>query len=227
MRDKDHYAMELGAIHQFLATPERFQIRLIDKLPSTNLYLYEKGKKLPEWTVVVAEEQTRGKGRQNRNWYSPPGVGLWFSILLRPKLKVSQIGLLNLWIAYSVAQYIESVVQFETGKTFQCGLKWPNDIWVDNRKLCGILLESSFSNNQLQYIVAGIGLNINQTQDDFPAELQNTATSLRIETGIKWNREKLLAGILNFISERYQEIIPHRLHDIVDWYMEKALFVGK
>ncbi len=138
--------------------------------------------------VVFAEEQTAGRGRLGRQWRSDPRLGLWFSLLLRPELPYAQWPRLTPWIAYAVA---EAVGQFVAGGIM---LKWPNDLYASGRKLCGILVETSLGENA--FATAGIGLNVNHTS--FPAPLDATATSLRIESGEALDRNALAASILTF-----------------------------
>ena len=216
--------MELGAIEQQLIFPHRFHIKLFASIDSTNKYLYEHGEKLPDWSVVVAEEQTAGRGRYHRSWISPPQTGLWFSLLLRPSIDIRFLNLVNLFTAYSLAQYLENRVSFEIGRKIHIGLKWPNDLLVDSKKLSGILLEGNFAAQQLRYIVVGIGLNVNQAEDDFPPEIRPRAISLRMATGSQWNREKLLGGFLNFFYDRYHDVFSGDYHQVIDLYLQKALF---
>ncbi len=147
--------------------------------------------------VAFAEEQTAGRGRLGRRWKSDPRLGLWFSILLRPTLPVSEWPRLTLWLAYAVAQGIRAHVTGFAAASPDVMLKWPNDLFVSGRKLAGILVESCPGGHG--FAVAGIGLNVNHTE--FPAPLDLTATSLRIETGATMDRNALAAAILAAIDQ--------------------------
>ncbi len=219
--------MTLSFINRWLQLPHPFHIQVFDTIDSTNRYLYQKGDTLPEWSIVIADSQTQGKGRQDRNWLSPPGVGLWFSILLKPRIPVQYLNLINLFTAYSLAQYLEKLVEDETGSRIHIGLKWPNDLLIDGRKISGILLEANFSNKQFRYLVVGIGLNVNQSADEFPGQIAGQAGSLRMATDRVWEREKLFAGFLNYYYKCYRDVFPNNFNRVVELYMSKALFRGK
>ena len=147
-----------------------------------------------EGLVVLADAQTAGRGRQGRVWWDAPGASLLFSILLRPTIPLAQCPLLALALACSVADAGTEA----TGAVL--AVKWPNDVLHDGRKLCGVLAESrvpGVPSSQRPAVVIGAGVNVNQTADDFPAELRGTATSLRIAGGGKALRPgSLLPAIL-------------------------------
>ncbi len=138
-------------------------------------------------TVVGAEMQRAGQGRQGRPWYSPPGEGLYFTTILRLDLPPQRVPVVTLALGVAVAD----VIQLRTG--LECDLRWPNDVLIRGRKVCGILTE--LHNGA---ILAGVGLNVNQTE--FPAGLGRIATSLRIESGDEYEREALLAALLRSID---------------------------
>lgn len=147
-----------------------------DVLPSTNdraRELAEAG--APEGTTVMAWQQTAGRGRQGRRWYSPPGAGLYHSIILRPPLPPVEAPLLGLVAAVALAETIREDYHLPAD------IKWPNDILVLGRKIAGILLELEADADRVRFVILGIGVNLNQT--NFPADLGQPATSLRLETG--------------------------------------------
>ena len=154
----------------------------------------------PEGLVVMARVQTAGRGRQGRSWWDAPGASLLFSVLLRPSIPLAQCPLLALALACSVADAGTEA----TGVTL--GIKWPNDVLHDGRKLCGVLAESRVSgasSTKRPAVVIGAGVNVNQTAEDFPAELRGSATSLRIAGGGNPLRpDDLLPAILVHL-ERY------------------------
>lgn len=130
----------------------------------------------PDGTVVLAEEQTAGRGRAGRSWSSPPGRGLWLSLLLRPGSE--GLPLLPLLTGLVAARALDP---FLPGSPV--AIKWPNDLLVDGRKLGGILAEASWEGGATRALVVGVGLNLLQERADFPAELREHATSVRIEAG--------------------------------------------
>jgi len=127
-----------------------------------------------EGLCVIAKEQTAGRGRQGRAWSSPAGDGLYLSVVLRPAIKPSEAGMITLASAIAVAETLR--LEYET----DAAIKWPNDVMVRGRKICGILIESAIQDDKLDYIVLGIGVNTGQRS--FPEEVASTATSLWLET---------------------------------------------
>ena len=167
------------------------EIVVVEETESTNDLVWkavERG--VPEGFVVFAERQTKGRGQYGRQWESAPYLGLWFSILLRPALTLAQSPKLTVQLAEAVAATIAE----ETG----CAptLKWPNDIYVSGRKVAGVLIEGRTASDGSYVAVAGIGINVNQTIEDFPEELRDIAGSLATTTGKKFSRSKLAAALL-------------------------------
>ena len=152
----------------------------------------------PEGTVVVAEQQQQGKGRLERNWFSPPELGLWFSVILRPQIELVQASQLTFVSAVAVCQALRTV----TGLSVM--IKWPNDLLYRGKKLCGILTELGAEIEEINYLVVGIGLNVNQQAKDFPPEIRKTATSLALASGRSWQRVELLRAILEEYEKQYQ-----------------------
>ncbi|MFY9376991.1 MAG: biotin--[acetyl-CoA-carboxylase] ligase [Peptococcia bacterium] len=152
-----------------------------------------------EGPVIVAEEQTKGRGRMGRLWESPASKGLWFSIILRP-LMPPQLAPQLIFVA---AVGICRALRGQTGLDIR--IKWPNDLLYEGQKLCGILAEMSAEIEQLNYIILGIGLNVNQENEDFSPEIVETATSLSLAARKKYRRADVLAEILFHLEEVYTE----------------------
>ena len=174
-------------------------LRKIVALPETDS-TNEVAKKLaaegaPEGTLVVAEQQSAGKGRCGRSFVSLPGVGIYMSLLLRPKVRIEDVSRITLVSALAVQEGIERTAGLS------CGIKWPNDIVSGTKKLTGILTELSLSGKEIQSLVVGIGINVNQ--DHFPEELSEIATSIRLETGQRLQRADLLVRILESFEKYY------------------------
>lgn len=148
-------------------------------------------------TLVVAEKQTGGKGRRGRSWESPAGSSVYMSILLRPEIQPNQAPMLTLVMAQSVAEAICTV----TGQ--RAWIKWPNDIVVNGKKVCGILTEMSTEIQWINHVVIGVGINVNT--ESFPEELAKTATSLYLENGKRWRRAPLIAEVMKQF-ERYYDL---------------------
>lgn len=155
----------------------------------------------PHGTTVVADRQTAGRGRRGRSWESPAGRSIYFTIVVRPTFIPDQASMITLVMALSVAEAIHEVTGLQTG------IKWPNDIVVNGKKVVGILTEMSMTPemNEIQFLVAGVGVNVNQEGvEEFPEELRGTATSLKIESGRQIDRVELLTKILARFEEDYE-----------------------
>lgn len=175
------------------------RIEYYTDLPTTN----GEAKKLaragcPEGTVVVAESQSGGKGRMGRFWFSPRGRGLWFSAVLRPMVNLVETPQVTMVVAVAVALAIRE----HTGVA--AGIKWPNDLLVEGKKICGILVELNAEMDRVNFMVAGIGLNVNIDSSQFPPELSETVTSLKIAAGHHIPRVPLLRTILQSFDFWYQ-----------------------
>ena len=143
-----------------------------------------------EGTIVVADQQTNGKGRMARVWYSPKGTGIWMSIIIRPNLPINQTPQLTLLTAVAIVQAIEELTPLKPE------IKWPNDIMLNGKKLVGILTELQAEADQVHSVIIGTGINVNQKIEDFPEDLQKIATSICIETGTVWERAQFIQMIL-------------------------------
>lgn len=151
-----------------------------------------------EGTVVIADSQRSGRGRFGRPWVSPPGSNLYCSLILRPPVISSRVPQITMLAALAIFRALH-----EASPETEMGIKWPNDILVDTKKLCGVLSEMQSDSDMTHFVVVGIGININQ--EVFSEELRGKATSLFLETGSRFCRPKLLAGVLNRFEELYVE----------------------
>jgi BirA family transcriptional regulator, biotin operon repressor / biotin---[acetyl-CoA-carboxylase] ligase len=176
-------------------------------LESTNTTAYQLAeKRAPEWTVVSATIQTQGRGRSGKTWESAKG-GLWFSVILKPQVPISTVSLLQFAAANSVLKAIER----DTDTVALA--KWPNDIMLTSQKLGGILLESKVIADSPQFVVVGIGVNVNQATENLP----DGATSIFAATGRKTPLERLLESTVETLQENYRAIEePGRL--ISEWW---------
>ena len=153
-----------------------------------------------EGLVVFAEHQTAGRGQRGNRWESAPGKGLWLSILLRPKIDIDQSARLTKWAAQSVAHTIEQELMLSAA------VKLPNDVYVDGRKVAGVLVEMRAQEQQPYLAVAGIGVNINHNADDFPSELRAIAGSLAMAAGRSLDRHRLAVALLRNLDRSYAEL---------------------
>lgn len=154
----------------------------------------------PEGAVVLTEYQTTGRGRHGRTWSADKGQNLLFSVVLRPKLPPDRLSLITVAAGVAVAETIEQFVS-----PYRAVIEWPNDVLLEGRKTCGILLESSLAPpDDDAVVILGVGLNVNQT--DFPDALADTATSLRLTTGRAVPRADLLGRLLTALERRYDAV---------------------
>lgn len=174
-----------------------------------------------EGTLVIAEEQTLGKGRLDRKWHSPKYKGIWMSLLLRPAIPIMKAPQLTLLTAVAVLQGIQEV----TG--VQLEIKWPNDLLINGKKVTGILTELQADSDRIQSLIVGIGINVNQQQEDYPEELHSLATSLFIETGVVWNRAKLIQQILLEIENLYIIYLEKGFYPIKILWESYSISIGK
>lgn len=195
------------------------KIELLDTVPSTNTRLKELALSgAPEGTVLLAQEQTAGRGTSSRSFFSPRGEGLYLSVLLRPSCSPEQ--LLTLTGRTSVAVR----AAMETASGAPCAIKWLNDIYLGERKLCGILTE--FSLSPTPWVIVGVGVNVSQTAQTFAAQgLGNIATSLAAE-GYAVSREQLAAAILSELEAMYRTF-PQGLASTVEEYRSRCITVGR
>lgn len=167
------------------------------KIGSTNELGYRLAQtKVAEGTLIIAEEQTKGKGRMGRSWYSPPYLGIWMSLILRPDISPSKAPGLSLCAGLALALSIKKLTGLDAK------LKWPNDCLINKKKVGGILLELQAELDRINFVILGLGVNINQTKKDFPKKIKKTATSLRIE--LKKNVGRVL--LLKLFLENFEKI---------------------
>jgi len=170
------------------------------KIGSTNSEaMNAAGEGAPEGTVFLAEEQLAGRGRGAHSWHSARSAGIYCSVILRPQIPPSDALLLSLAAGLAVRAAVMEVM------TMAVDLKWPNDLLIGKKKFCGILTEMNAEATRVRYLVAGIGINVNQTK--FPSDLRDIATSLRVESGTEWSRVELCAALLKSLDREYRALL--------------------
>ena len=168
-----------------------------------------------EW-VIISEEQTKGKGRFSRDWYSPEGKGIWMSVVKNNIFTTQYFGIISLLTSLSVFDSLYEICGL------QAELKWPNDIIFDNKKLCGILIESYKREGKITDFIIGIGLNLLQGNNDFPRELRGKAVSLLQIIPEKINREKLILRIINEINRYFDLLNEGEVELIISRWKENS-----
>lgn len=201
---------------------KRQEILCYGSLDSTNieakrLALAGKG----HGTVLLTEEQTAGKGRLGRPWVSLPGTGIWTSLILQPEMNIEQISRYSFVIAVAVAEGIRQAT------ALPAEIKWPNDILIDGKKVCGILLELMAEENQVDYLIIGFGINANQRKADFPADVQQKATSLAIAAGHAVDRTAVLCAVLNAIQRNDQLLQTQGFAAVREKWQELSCVIGR
>jgi BirA family transcriptional regulator, biotin operon repressor / biotin---[acetyl-CoA-carboxylase] ligase len=174
------------------------EVLFFSEIDSTNREAHDRAEKgAREGTVVIADSQSRGKGRRGRSWESPSGSNLYLSIILRPLIPPPAAPQITLLAGIAAARALSGVSGLE------CRIKWPNDILLRGRKLAGILAEMEGKDSKVRFIILGVGVNVNWRREDFPDDLRQTATSLRAETGKEISRAAVAAGLLHELEEEY------------------------
>lgn len=174
-----------------------------------------------EGSIVLAEEQKGGRGRLARGWFSPKGKGIWLSIILRPPFNPYDAPKCTLMAAVAVTKAIRSMTQVE------CGIKWPNDILYQGKKLVGILTEMSAEIDAINHVVIGMGINVNIGEHEFPDELQSIATSLSMIRGEEISRLTLLNGILGELEVVYNQVVQNGFIPMLNEWRELSVTLGQ
>ncbi|MGD6815787.1 biotin--[acetyl-CoA-carboxylase] ligase [Metabacillus sp. 113a] len=174
-----------------------------------------------EGTVVIADEQTEGRGRLARVWHSPINTGIWMSCILKPKIPLSQTPQLTLLTAVAVVQAIE-----ETAGVHPF-IKWPNDILINGKKAVGILTELQAEADSVHSVIIGTGINVNQEGADFPDELKPIATSLKLEAGREVSRAALIQAILQKLEQLYTTYLASGFHPVKLLWESYSISLGR
>ncbi len=176
------------------------RIIVLPETTSTNDVVAQMAATEAEGLVVIAERQTAGRGQYGRRWESAPGKGLWLSILLRPALAVADSARITAFLAETISRTLRETAPVEPR------IKPPNDIYIADRKVAGVLVEMRVEPGGTYRAIAGLGLNVNQTSHDFPPELQATATSLALSAGHSIDRFALTVALLQNLDRGYPQL---------------------
>jgi len=193
----------------------------LSEVDSTNTYaskLAVDGE--PEGTVVIAEHQTAGRGRLGRKWVSPPGLNIYASIILRPKVPPRDAPLITFVAAVALARTVRELYKLDAG------IKWPNDLLINGRKSAGILTEMSAEPELVRHIILGFGINVNMSRDDFPEEIKDLSTSVMLELGRKVNRAELMRRFLEEIEKSYLMMIDGKRAEILNEWRSLSVTLG-
>ncbi len=175
----------------------------------------------PEGLVIFAESQSAGRGRMGRRWSSPAGRGLWFSVLLRPSLAPSECTQLTAASANALVRAIQSTTSITPE------IKWPNDLLIKGKKIAGILTEMSAELEHVRSVILGIGIDATQTASEFPANLRNIATSLKLATGKTVSRADLAEAVLRELDREYARILAGQFAAVAEEWGSRCSTLGK
>ncbi|MBT5472304.1 MAG: biotin--[acetyl-CoA-carboxylase] ligase [Nitrospina sp.] len=168
-----------------------------------------------EGLVVIADSQTGGKGRQGRVWHSEPGTGIYISTLIRPNLPPEQLPILTLMAGLATAMAVNDFIPQPAQ------LKWPNDLLLNGKKVAGVLCE--YHSLEIPAVIIGIGINVNQNQ--FPKDIKNIATSLKLESGTEINRTELIKNLITQLDHQYSELVENKIQALIEnWTRHTDLF---
>lgn len=210
-------AIRSGLKTRFLG---RGRIHYRSEVDSTNNLAKElAGRGANEGTLAVAEKQLKGRGRRNRSWYSPEGDGLYFSMILRPALHPTEAHKLTIIAAVALAEAVNKTTELNAG------IKWPNDLLIEGRKIAGILTEINADPDHIDYAVLGIGLNV--LTSDFPETLTSTSTSIYMETGKRISKVVLLQKILTEFEKLYVDGLGEGFKNIINQYRNMSIVLGR
>ncbi len=151
-----------------------------------------------EGTVVISERQRKGRGKGDSIWFSPSDAGLWLSVIFRPKFQMTGVEKFTLLSALVIVETVKELFNIDAW------IKWPNDVMINDKKFCGILSEGKISSGTIEFIVSGIGINVNIDKNEFPLDLQESSTSLNLELNQKVNRNDLFSAIMLNLDRKYE-----------------------
>lgn len=175
----------------------------------------------PEGTIVLGETQVGGRGRLSRGWFSPFGKGIWLSVVFRPPFPPQEAPKCTMMAAVAVNRAIRRVTGIHSG------IKWPNDILFQGKKLVGILTEMSAEMDAINHVVIGMGINVNIMQQEFPEELREIATSTAVATGRAISRLELLTAVLKELEDVYQQAITQGFQEIFSEWRCQSITLGQ
>ncbi len=198
------------------------KILFFDRLPTTNAHAVQLARKgEPEGTVVIADAQDSGRGRLGRSWVSPPGRNLYASVILRPRTAPHELQGITLLAAVAAA---ETIAEFTPQKP---SVKWPNDVLIGTRKIAGILMEMQGSVEMADFVVAGIGVNVNAREEDFPPALRKTAASIQSSSGRTVPRTAFTQALFLSLEIWYKTFLQKGLSAIIEAWRRHFSSEGK
>ena len=209
-----------GSVAKYLGeAADEFSLEVAGRVTSTNTVMKERADSLPDWTVIIAQSQSEGRGRSGRSFYSPAETGLYISIIQRPDIPAWQATKITTASAVAACRAIEECTDESAG------IKWVNDVYVRNRKVCGILTEASFGmeTGELEWVIMGIGFNVYEPEGGFPEDIARIAGSISHEK-IKDLRSRIAASFLKHFRELCRDL---NAADFYSEYRKRSFIIGK
>jgi BirA family biotin operon repressor/biotin-[acetyl-CoA-carboxylase] ligase len=198
------------------------QLCYFEEIGSTNDEAFRLGLAgAPEGTALIANSQSAGKGRMQRVWHSPAGSNIYTSIILRPKITPARAPQISILAGVAVAEVLESYCPD------MIKLKWPNDVLIDGKKVCGILSQMKTAVSEIDFIVLGIGINVNISYSQFPKEICILATSLAIETDREISRQELIISLYENLAKWYKYLLKDGFDRIKEKWLSLSPMIGK
>lgn len=189
------------------------------EVDSTNTQAKLHAGEYPEGTIFLAEAQLGGRGRLGRNWSSQPGKGIWCSVLLKPQVRPTVAGQFPLLTAVAIAETLHGI-------GINARIKWPNDLLIDGKKVCGILTEMVAELDRINFLVIGFGLNVKHQTEDFPPDVRPVAASLEMISGQQIDRAQLLSRILLQLERRYRQFVDEGFEPIRELWKTHTCTLG-
>jgi BirA family biotin operon repressor/biotin-[acetyl-CoA-carboxylase] ligase len=219
----DAYGARLRAALPTFFSP----LEIVERVPTTMARAAELAAAgAPAGAIVVAEEQTEGRGRLGRSWVAPPGTGLLVSVLLRPPLRAA-----DLWQVTSLAgvALVDAIGDVAKDRPVQprIGLKWPNDLLLDGRKAAGLLAEAGTVGGRLAWVALGMGVNVSHSREDFPPEVADRSTSVALATGAPVDRAELLGAWGRRFEEGYRRLLAGEGPALLAAYRDRLETLGQ
>jgi len=214
-------------------TPSSLKKHLAGKFIGHKLYYYEEigstndeafrlgVQGAPEGTALIAESQSAGKGRMQRTWHSPPGANIYTSVILRPRFEPDLAPRISLAAGLAVAETLDP---YCPGKV---SLKWPNDVQIGGKKVCGILTQMKTATGVIDFVVVGIGVNVNWNLKEFPEDIQKMATSLSVEAGREVSRLELIILLYENLAKCYSELSQNGFAPLRKKWLDRTTMIGK
>ncbi len=201
--------------------PIGHKVYYYQKIGSTNDEAFKlAGEGATEGTVIIANSQTNGKGRLQRVWYSPSGVNIYTSIILRPRFAPFLAPQISIMAGVAVAEIMQ---EYNIGGV---SLKWPNDVYLNGKKVCGILSQAKTTVNYIDFVVLGIGINVNISYKQFPLDIRDIATSLAIEGDHDYSRQKLIISLYENLTKWYKKLQSNGFEEIKEKWLSMASMIG-